>query len=131
MDLFLRIIAGVLITAILSLVLSKHSSDISLLLTIAVCCIVVLAACSYLQPVLSLARKLVEIGQLDTGLLSVLLKVTGIGLISQIAGFICADAGKQTLEKAVQIVATAAILCISVPAIEEMISLIDRVLGEL
>ena len=130
MDVFLKVTAGVLITAILSLVLGKQSTDLSMLLTMAVCCMVVGAAFSYFSPVLDFARKLIEIGKLDHGLLDVLLKTVGIGMISQIAGMVCADAGKQSLGKVLQILTTAVILCIAVPVLEEMLSLIEAVLGE-
>ena len=130
MDIFVKVTAGILITAILSLVLAKQCADVSLLLTVAVCCMVIAAAFSYLSPVLDFARRLVELGELDHNLLNVLLKVVGIGLLSQIAGFICADAGNQTLGKVLQIMTTAVILCISVPVLEEMLSLIEAVLGE-
>ena len=130
MDVYLKVTAGILITAILSLVLSKRAADISLLLTIAVCCMVMLAASAYIKPILTFANRLVQVGQLDHEMLSVLHKVVGIGLISQIAGFVCADAGNQTLGKALQIITTAVILCVSVPLMEEILLLIEAVLGE-
>ena len=131
MDIYLKVTAGILMTAILSIVLSKQGADISLLLTICVCSMVILAASVYFKPILEFANRLIEVGQLNDALLGVLLKVVGIGLISQIAGFICADAGNQSLGKALQILTTAVILCLSVPLLEEMLSLIESVLGEI
>lgn len=131
MDIFLKVTAGVLITAILSIVLSKQGAHISLLLTICVCSMVVMSASVYIKPILDFADRLIEVGQLNHTLLEVLLKVVGIGLISQIAGFICTDAGNQSLGKALQIITTAVILCISVPLLEEILSLIETVLGEI
>ena len=130
MDIFLKVTAGILITAILGLVLARQGADISLMLSICVCCMVVAAAVSYLQPVLDFAYRLIQMGQLDNELLNILLKVVGIGLTSQIAGFICEDAGNKSLGKALQIITTAVILCISVPLLEEVLSLIETVLGE-
>lgn len=131
MDIFLKVTAGILITAILSLVLSRNGSDMGMLLTICVCSMVIFAAFSYLEPVLAFAQRLIQVGQLSSELLNILLKVVGIGLISQIAGLICADAGNQSLEKALQIVTTAVILCISIPLLEEILSLLETVLGDI
>lgn len=131
MDIFLKVTAGILITAILSLVLSRNGTDIGLLLTICVCSMVIFAAFSYLEPVFAFAQRLIQVGQLSNELLNILLKVVGIGLISQIAGLICADAGNQSLGKALQIVTTAIILCISIPLLEEILSLLETVLGEI
>lgn len=129
MDLYLKVTAGILITAILSIVLSKQGADISLLLTICVCCMVILAASVYFKPILDFTDRLVHVGKLNDSLLVLLLKVAGIGLISQIAGFVCTDAGNQSLGKALQIITTAVILCISVPLLEELFRLIEAVLG--
>lgn len=130
MDIFLKVTIGVLITAILSLILSKQCQEISLLLTICVCCLIVAAMATYLQPVLEFAMHLVQLGQLNQDMLTVLMKVVGIGLISQIAGLICADAGNQTLSKVLQIMTTVVILWVSIPLLEEVLSLIETVMGD-
>ena len=130
MDIFLKVMAAVLITAILKMVLAKQSADIALLLTIAVCCIVVVASLSYIQPIISFAYKLVELGNLDSSHLGIILKSVGIGMISQIVTLVCADSGNQSLGKAVQIMTIAVILCLSVPILEQMHSLIEAVLEE-
>lgn len=131
MDIFLKVTAAILLSAILSLVLSKQGAEISLLLTIAVSCMILIAALTYIKPILDFSRKLVTIGGIRTELLEILLKVVGIGMISQIAGLICADSGNQSLGKALQIMTIAVILCLSIPVLEEMLSLIETVLTDL
>lgn len=131
MDIFLKVTIAVLITAIISLILSKQCPEISLLLTIVVCCSVVIVMVSYLQPVIEFSGRLVQLGQLSTDMLNVLLKVTGIGIISQIAGLICSDAGNQSLSKILQILTIVVILCVSVPLLEEVITLIENVMGDI
>lgn len=130
MDIFLKITAGILISAILCLVLSKQGAEISALLCLAVCCMAVVAAFSYLQPVMEFARKLIHIGQLNSDLIQILLKTVGIGLLSQIVSMICEDVGNKSLAKASQITATVVILCMSVPVLEKMLALLVLVLEE-
>ena len=130
MEIYLKVTAGILISSILCLMLSRQGTDISLLLTLCVCSMVVLAAGAYLKPILEFCRKLIQVGELSNELLSILLKVVGIGLISQVAGLICTDAGNQSLAKALQLITTAVILCISVPLLEEILALLEMVLGE-
>lgn len=130
MDVYFKVTAGILVATILCVVLSKQGADISILMTITVCCMVITAAFSYISPVLDFLKKLSEVGRLDDTLLNVLMKATGIGLISQIAGFVCSDAGNQSLAKALQIMTTAVIFYISLPVLEEMLSLIELVLGK-
>lgn len=130
MDIFLKLIAAILVAVILTLTLSKQGADISLLLTVAVCCMVITAALSYFQPVFAFAHRLIDIGNLNTELLDVVMKVVGIGMISQIATLICADSGNQAMGKAVQIMTIAVILCLSIPVLEQMLTLIEMVMGE-
>lgn len=130
MDIYLKVTAGILVTAILSVILSKQGKDMALLLSLCVCSMVALAAATYLQPVLTLARKLTQIGQLNYQWLDILLKVAGIGILSQVAVFVCNDAGNQSLAKSLQIITTAVLLSISVPLLEEILSLLEVMLGE-
>lgn len=131
MDVYLKITAGILIAAILGIVVSKQGKDISMLLTITACCMVMVSAVSFVQPLLDFCGRLARAAKIDDTLLRTLLKVVGIGLISQFAGLICVDAGNQSLSKVLQVLTTAVILCISVPILEEILLLIEKILGEL
>lgn len=129
MDAFVKAAAGILITAVLCLSLSKQGKDISLLLSLAVCCMVVAAATVYLQPIIDFFSRLQTLGQLDSGMLKILLKAVGIGLLAEMTGLICADANNAALGKALQFLATAAILWLAIPLLTELIDLLEKILG--
>ena len=131
MDIFLKAAAGILIAVVLGLALAKQGKDISILLVIAVCCMVLIAAVSYLQPVIEFFDKLEDLGNLNSGMLSILLKAVGIGLLTEITALICTDAGNAAMGKALQILSAAVILCISVPMFTELIELVENILGAL
>lgn len=128
MDFFLKVTAIILMTSVLSLVLTKQSADISLTLIVTVCCVVITAALSYIQPIWNFLLRLVEIGGIRSELLEILLKVVGIGMISQITELVCADSGNKSLGKSLQILTSALILCLSIPILDEMVSLIESLL---
>lgn len=128
MDFFLKVTATILMTAVLSLILSKQSADISLVLIVTVCCIVITSALSYMQPIWNFLQRLVEIGGIRSELLEILLKAVGIGMISQITELVCADSGNRSLGKSLLILTSAVILCLSIPIMEEMVSLIESLL---
>lgn len=130
MNLFLKVIAGVLIALILGIVLDKQGKDISLLLTIAVCSMVMVAAVNYLQPIMDFVGRLKSVGQLDSNLVQILMKAVGIGLIAEITGLICTDAGNAALGKTLQILAAAVIIWLSIPLLNQLIEIIEQVLGE-
>ena len=120
-----------LIGLILSLVLSKQSKDMGLLLTLAVCVLVCLGALEFLEPVMDLVQQLRHLGGLDSEAVSVLLKAAGIGLLSELAGLLCTDAGERALGKVLQILSNAAILWLSLPLFRQIIEMIREVLAEI
>lgn len=130
MELFLKAVAVVLVTLILGLALHKQGKDISLLLTILACCMVVTAALTYLTPVVSFFQDLQNLGQLDSGMLKILLKAVGIGLLAEVASLICSDAGNAALGKTIQVLASAVVLWISLPLLESLMELVQKILGE-
>lgn len=129
MDDFVKCAAGILIAVVLILTISKQEKDISILLIISVCCMVLVVAAAYLQPVIDFLRQLQSIGQLDSESITILLKCVGVGLLAEITCLICADSGNASLGKALQLLATATILWISLPLLSELMELIDKILG--
>ncbi len=129
MDVFLKAAAGVLITAVLGIAIARQGKDISLLLIVAVCAMVVAAAVTFLEPVMEFLQRLESLGNLDSELLKILTKAVGIGLLAELTGLICADAGNAALGKAIQILATAAILWMSIPLMTALIELAEELLG--
>ena len=123
--------AAVLLAVVLGLVLAKQGKDWALLLTAAVSCMVLAVAASYLQPVLDFVRELQSLSGLDGQLLTVVLKAVGIGLVAEIAALICQDAGNAALGKGVQILASVAVLWLSLPLMRELLELVQTILGEL
>ena len=129
MNAFWQVVAGVLISVVLGLALSKQGRDITLLMSIAVCCMVMLAAVSYLKPVLDFVNQLQTIGNLDNDLLKIMLKAVGIGLVAEIATLICNDSGNSALGKAVQILASVVVLWLAIPLMSSLMNLVQKIVG--
>lgn len=131
MEEFWKAAAAILLTVILALAVGKQEKDISVLLSMAVCCLVGAAAISYLQPVMDLLRELGELGEVSGETLEILMKAVGIALVSEVAGMLCSDAGNGSLGKMLQMVGSAAILYLSIPLFHGLLTLIQEILGEL
>ena len=131
MDLFLKAVAAALITSVVGLVLAKQGTDMFLLLTLAACAIIGTVAFAYLKPVISFIRKLANMTTLNLELLAVILKTVGIGMVGELAGLVCTDAGNAALAKTIQILTTAMILWLSIPLFESLLDLVQTILGEL
>lgn len=128
MDNFVRLCAGILLALVLSLILNRQGKEFSALLVTAVCCITVVAAASFLTPLIDFFHFLLEAGSLDQELVAVVLKATGIGLLSEITCTICTDAGNAALGKILQIVASIVILWLSIPLFTSLLELVEDIL---
>ena len=131
MDLFLKALAAALITAVIGLLLARQGKDQFLLLTLAACAMIGVAAFAYLEPVISFLHTLTEMTKLNTDLLAVILKSVGIGILGELAGLVCSDAGNAALAKTIQLLTTAVILWLSIPLFESLLDLVQAILGEL
>lgn len=131
MDVFLQATAAVLLAVVLCLVLNRQDKELSVLLTIGVCCMVLLLALRYVQPVVDFFHQLKDMGQLNSDFLEILMKVVGIGFLSEIACLVCTDAGNASLGKTLQMMATFVILWLSIPLLGGLMDLIQNILGEI
>lgn len=129
MDMFWKVAAGILTALILWINLSKSNKDISVLMTMAVCAMAIIASAAFLRPIIDFIKRLQSIGKLDRDLLSVVLKVVGIGIVTEIAVMICKDAGNESMGKTLQFVSAAVVLWMAIPVFERLLSLLDRILG--
>ncbi len=129
MALFWKAAAGALLAAILSLALGKWSKDMSVLLSMAVSCMIAMIIVAYLEPVLDFLRQLESLGDLQGDMLGILLKALGIGLVAEIAGIVCTDAGNSSLAKSLQLLGGAVILWLSIPIFNALLDLIQDILG--
>lgn len=131
MGTFFQAAALVLVASVLGLILSKQGKEMTTMLTIGVCCMVILGAISFLKPVLDFLRQLESLGNLNSQMVQILFKVVGIGLVSEIAAMICSDAGNASMGKSLQILGSAVILWLSIPVFQTLLELIRQIIGGL
>ena len=128
---FFQAIAGVFIAVILGLALSKQGKDITLLMGLCACCMVFWVSASYLEPVLELVGRLRQLSGMDSGHLSIVIKAVGIGFVAEIAALLCGDSGNAALGKTVHILASVAVLWLSVPLFNSLLELLQKIVGEI
>jgi len=102
-----------------------------LLLNMAVCCMILIVGAICLEPVMAFVETLQEIGKLDEDLIGIMFKTVGIGLLGEIAGLICADAGQSALGKGIQFLTSVMILWLGIPLMTGVIELIQSIMGEI
>lgn len=131
MSIFWKAVGGSLVTLVLGLVLKKRNADVATVLDLVICCMLLGIAMGFLSPILDFFQQLAQASRLDNEKLEILMKATALGIISQIASMLCADAGNSALGKGIEIVAVCAILWISLPLLTALTDLIQDTLGQL
>ena len=131
MERFYQATAGILVAVILILTLRKQGSDMSILLSVLVCCMIGFLAVGFLEPVIRFMQRLQKLGSLSNDFLNTLLKIIGICFTAEITGVICEDSGNASLAKALQFLASAVILYLSLPLFSKLLDLVEGMLEHL
>ena len=127
MELYWKTAAAAMLAVVMILMLGRQ--DMGMLLALAVCAMVAIAAVDYLEPVRELLETLERMGNLDGDMIRILLKAVGIGLLTEISALVCADSGKASLGKMLQLLGTAAVLWMSIPLFTALLELIQEILN--
>ena len=131
MEAYFKAIGAVLIAVILILALRREGREIGQLLSVLACVLVAMVALSYFRPIVNFVQTLKRVGNLNGETVGILLKVVGISVTAEVAALICDDSGNTALGKTLQLLATAVILCLSVPLLNQLLTLIEGILGSL
>ena len=129
MEFYLQAVALVLISSILGLLLSGQNKTFASILSLAAGCLVLAGVVRYLQPLIALLKQIQELAGISDQMLSALFKAVGISLIAQLTELICKDAGQSALGKGIGLMSNAAILWVSIPLMEQLLELMQEVLG--
>ncbi len=119
-----------LIVSVLYQMVSGRNKEIGTLLLVLGSCVILITAISYIKPVFTFISKLQTLGKLNTQMLEILLKSVGIGLLAEIAILVCNDMGNSSMGKTLQVLATSIILWLSLPMLNSLLDLIEKLLGE-
>lgn len=130
MELLWKGIGICLLTCILIMIEGKQDRDISLILTIAGTVAVSALAMSYLGPVVEFLKQLSEIASLNSDHINVLVKASGVGIITELAALVCSDSGNSGFGNVLRLLGSTVILWLSVPVFQSLINLISTILGD-
>ena len=130
MDTVFRCSGAAMVAVVLILTLRRQSGEMALILSVLTCCILLLAGLRLLQPVLDFLRRLQQIGNLDSQMTAILLKSVALALLGEITALVCKDSGNEALGKAMGIVCTAAVLYLSLPILDALLTMLEGILNE-
>ncbi len=128
MEAFWKAAAIVILTVILCVTLGKAEKDISVVLTVTACCMVGIVAMQYLSAIVDFLWELGRSSGYQNSSIALLLKITGVALMTDLTGLISCDAGNSSLGRVVQILGTSVILFLSLPLFESLFSIIQEIM---
>lgn len=129
MELVFQVAAAAVIGSILCSILRHDAPGYANLTSIALCVGLALACIRLLGPVLSFLRSLHTLTGLASALLAPVYKVIAIGVLTQLAGGFCADAGEQALSRVVELCGMALALYAALPLAETALQLLRSMMG--
>ena len=87
-----------------------------------------ITAVSFIEPVFVFIRKLESVGKLNSEFLEILFKAVATGILAEIVGLICTDAGNASMGKTLKFLASGVILFLSIPLFTRLLELIEEIM---
>lgn len=128
MEAFWKAMAVVILSVILSTAIGKTEKDLTVVLSVAACCIVSTVAMQYLSDVIVFLWGLGNNMDSNHPVIETLLKISGVALMTELSCLISSDAGSSSLGKAMQFLGNSVILFLSLPIFEAFLSVIQRIM---
>lgn len=129
MSTVVQIGALAIVAAVLCVLVRTHTGALAVLLSLCASVVILLLSFQFFSPILSVLRQLRELTGLDDAATAPMLKVAGIGILTQTAASICEDSGEKTLSRSVEIGGTVLSLYASLPLISAVLDLMKETLG--
>lgn len=126
-DIF-RIIGVGLATAITALIVKQVKPEISIIVGVAGGVIMLLMLVDSVTSILSVFNALTQKSGLSTGVFSAVLKIIGIGYITEFSANLCVDAGSSSIANKILLAGKILILVAALPIITNLIDIISELL---
>ena len=124
MELLLKIIGISFLTVISVLILKPAKPEIAMIVGVcgSVCTFVYIV--DLLQDAFGLFDYIMEITNLDSKLFTLLIKIVGVGYITEFSANLCSDSGSSSMASKIMLAGKLVIFVMSVPIIKSLIELI-------
>lgn len=120
----LKIIGVAFVTAITALLLKGTKPELSFAVTITGIIVILLFLVDALQDTIAMFSKVAQITGTDNGLLKVLLKIVGVGYITEFGAGILNDFGSNSIADKVVLGGKITIVMLSIPVIESLLGMV-------
>lgn len=123
MDIIKILIVGV-VTSIATIVLKQFKPELSILVSLAGGIIILIGIINYLGNIVNSFMQIVNKTNVNFSLFSSVLKIVGVGYITEFGANVCNDTGNSSIADKVLLAGKIIILCLALPIVSSMISTI-------
>ena len=122
------IMALLIVAMVLALSLKSRNPEISSLVSIAVCLVIVFLCVERIRTIMSGMNRIINYIHIDRLYIGILIKLIGIAYICEFAAGISKDAGYQAIASQIELVGKLTMLMVSMPVLMQVLNTILELL---
>lgn len=128
MEEIIKIIGIGLIALVIIIILKQYRPEYAIYISIIAGVLILFLAMDKLSGIINLLQSIADKTFINKQFLGILLKITGIAIITEFAVSICADAGEKAIASKIEIGSKVIIIAMSIPIISSLLELIIEIL---
>lgn len=128
MDSVIKIIGIGLIALIIIIIIKQYKPEFAIYISIMAGIIILYITIDEFKNIISLLQTITAKSGINNQFLSLLLKITGIALLTEFAISICKDAGESAIASKIEIGSKVIIISMSIPIISSLLEVIFKLL---
>ena len=128
MDEIIKIIGIGLIALVIVVILKQYRPEYTIYVSIIAGVLILFLAMEKLSGIISLLQSISDKTYINKQFLGILLKITGIAIITEFAVSICTDAGEKAIASKIEIGSKVIIIAMSIPIVSSLLELIIEIL---
>ena len=128
MDEIIKILGIGIISLVIAIILKQYRPEYTIYVSIIAGILILFLAMDKLSGIINLLKSIADKTYINKQFLGILLKITGIAIITEFAVSICSDAGEKAIATKIEIGSKVIIIAISIPIISSLLELIIEIL---
>ena len=128
MDEIIKIIGIGLISLVIIIILKQYRPEYVIYVSVIAGILILFLAMEKLSGIINLLQSISDKTYINKQFLGILLKITGIAIISEFAVSTCSDAGEKAIASKIEIGSKIIIIAMSIPIISSLLDLVIEIL---
>ena len=128
MEEIIKIVGIGLIALVIAIILKQYRPEYTIYVSIVAGILILMFTMNKITGIINLLKSISDKTYINKQLLSILLKITGIAIITEFAVSICTDVGEKAIASKIEIGSKVIIIAMSIPIISSILELIIEIL---